>query len=589
VNAFSRSKFILFICFSFVFIPIPYTGLKTKENPFQPLSYPITHVSTSSNDIARIVVDISHGYEIYIPAKASVLGGLLEGTGDFEVLSTGMKTPINSSILVDADVFMIVCPDPAFQYSPEEISVLKTFMNNGGSILFISVPQTWKATGDPGMRSSELNRIIDQLGFPISFVESSPYYCKTDISGVLPVHDIMYNLTSFYMLSAPLNINNYTHIDVITQGKRSSGTYDSLAVFDNSTHRAAFIGSTDAFFEHRVYRDGGYPDDLTYVDDGRGDNHYQFQYNIMNWLSHNTPKKVGDYLPIKVYTGIDSSIDSSVLRAMDYYQGAFHFHTEASIVNAPTPDLIEVLEDLGHEWVVPTDYETIAGGSLLRSYAKTRGSDLVIIDGEEATKYGQYHTTGLFSPNNGSDIVGVLNPLERIGLFHNQSSPCYLAHPSWIFYPDETDRIWDHDIYPFDGYEVINTGYLQGNGNLAKYPFYGAPDSHSAGYWDVGNTWNYVFANEPPSENPNWLIDAINERRVVIYSHLGDYYFGDKKLVDELIGRLNGEITLTPIQSTTSGIESSASTTETTSSATTPWSTVSFLLISLVCLYKRKK
>ncbi|MHA1971690.1 MAG: hypothetical protein ACTSW1_01785 [Candidatus Hodarchaeales archaeon] len=548
---------------------------------------------TEQSDPSVIVVDISHGYEVYIPAKASVMGGLLEGTGDFEVRSTQMKTPITADILADADAFVIVCPDTALNYSTDEISVLKNFMNNGGSILFVGAPQTWRATGDPGMDSSELNRVISELKLPVSFLRNSPYYCKTDLSGSLPSHDTMAYLNSFYMQSAPLIITNTTYVEVVTQGTRSGSNYDSFAVFDNGTHRAAFIGSISVLLEHRVYRDGGYDDDLTYVDDGRGDDHYQFQYNLMRWLSRQTPKQLGEYLPIKVYTGIDSTHDPQWIRSLEYYQGVFHFHTEKSTVNAPIPDLVSNFEILGHSWVAPTDYNIVAGGPAMREYVNSHGSDLVIIDGEEATGLGQYHTTGLFAPNNATDIYGVLNPNQRIELFHNQSSPCFLAHPSWLFYPDETYRVWDHDIYPFDGYEVVNTGFLQGCGNLASYPFYGAVDSHSAELWDMGTVWDYVFAEEPPSEDPNWLINAIFDRRVVIYSHLGDYYFGDKLLVDEVIGRINGEITITPMPTTTT--TSTTNTTDTLSSTgpttnnNTSWPSISLLLISLVSLYGKKR
>lgn len=523
MNAFFHSKFLLFICFSLIFIPILHPDLKTKENPIQPIISPKIHVSTSSNEVAKIVVDISHGYEVFIPAKASTMGGLLEGTKEFQVISTTMKQQINDSILADADVFVIMSPDPNLNYSNDEIQSVKKFWQNKGSLLLVGA----LTFGESARSNSELNKIVDALGFNLSFATAQEPVTKIETNSP-PTHDTMYNLNSFLLLGTSITINDETNIQILTRGNNKKVNF---AVFENETHRAAFLGSNSPLNEHRDYEDDDHRDD-----------HYQFQYNLMNWLSYNPPKALEDYLPIKVYSGVESPNSITDIKKLPFYQGMCHFHTAISNVNAPYPEMADALEELNHDFVIVTDYNTVAGGPALRDYFQSKHiDDIIVIDGEEATE-NLYHTVGWFEKETATDILGVLNPLEKIELFHDQNSPAFLAHPSWLITPDYP-RVWDHDLYPFDGYEPVNSGWLQGNGNLAVYPFYGATDSHSAELYvndGLGMVWNYVFTDNI-SESPDWWTEALFDRKVVIYSHLGDYYFGDKLLVDEIVGRLNDE------------------------------------------------
>ncbi|MHA2096915.1 MAG: PHP domain-containing protein, partial [Candidatus Hodarchaeales archaeon] len=302
----------------------------------------------------------------------------------------------------------------------------------------------------------------------------------------------------------------------------------SFAVFENDSHRAAFIGTTDPFLELKAWEDDPYLD-----------NHYQFQYNIMNWLGFNPPKELTDYFPIKIDTGIESPHTLNEIKQLPYYQGICHFHTELSNVYAPYNEMLSNFDLLGHQFIVVTDYNTVAGGPALRAYLDSQGrDDISVVDGLELTGISQSHNTGWFKPDNGTLISELANQTERIDMFHEAGSPIFLAHPNWLIDP-RYPRIWDHDIYPFDGYEIVNSGFMQGGGNIAMYPFYGAADM-SGDPSAMFRVWNYVFT-ENVSDDPDWWTDALLNRKVVVYVNMGNYFVGDKLLVDEIVGRLNDE------------------------------------------------
>ncbi|MHA1444782.1 MAG: hypothetical protein ACTSR4_08555, partial [Candidatus Hodarchaeales archaeon] len=109
---------------------------------------------------------------------------------------------------------------------------------------------------------------------------------------------------------------------------------------------------------------------------------------------------------------------------------------------------------------------------------------------------------------------------------------------SWAMYTDYP-RIWDQDLYPFDGYELINSGYIRGNGNLAmEYPWFIASDSHGNDEWNFSSRINYALTDSV-SDDGQWWTEAVEKRRLVGYDRKNDLYAGDKIVLDEIFGRLN--------------------------------------------------
>ncbi len=517
------THFFLLVMLSGLIITSSFTNQRIMSNDV-PSKEKGSNSVMKSNEVITILYDISHGLEVFIPAKVSPMGGMLEGTGEFVVKTTTMKQSFTESDFVGVDIFVIMFPDYDFPYSAQEIQIVKDFWNSGGSILFVG----GLTYGETHFNNTVLNNVISTLGFNLAF-STLQDTAVTRLSGNLPNHDIFYNMDTFGTLKNPVAsvpvLNSDPNIENLTF---SNSGRTSFAVFDNDSHRAAFIGTYNPFLELKAW-DG----------DPYLSNHYQFQYNLMNWLGFQPSKELTDIFPINVYTGIESPHTITEIKQLLYYQGICHFHTELSSVVAPYDEMVNNFDSLGHQFVVVTDYNTVAGGPALRAYLDSQGrDDIAVIDGLELTGENQTHNIGWFNPGNGTLISEFAGQSARIGLFHDAGSPIFLAHPSWLIDPNYP-RIWDHDLYPFDGYELVNSAFMQGGGNLAMYPFYGAADM-SGDESAMFRVWNYVFTEEI-SDDPDWWTEAVMNRKLVIYVSMGDYFVGDKLLVDEIVGRLNDE------------------------------------------------
>jgi hypothetical protein len=473
---------------------------------------------------SHILVDVSHGNEVYIPAKASAMGGFLEGTQEYNV-STLLWQTVNDSVLADVDVLVITHPDSNIGYSASEIQAVKNFWNNGGSILFVgSLP-----FGEKGLSNTELNRIISEMSLDIHFNNS---LSQTDhaigLDTSLPTHPLTYKLNELYQRGAQISAGPGTPTQAISTNKYG---YANSVVWNDSTNRAVFLGSTDPLLEFIF---------ATANQDSNWNNHthhYQYIYNIFNWLSYRPEKSTEQITPLKVNTGFKNPINQTYLENLTMYTGVAHVHTLESRTPTYYSDFANSALAMGYEFIVVADYNTIAGGPILREFFEYNSIPIHVIDGEEATKT-QWHTTGWGLT---STIDPSPDPQTRIQQFHDQGSPIILAHPPWYPYTDYP-RIWDLREYPFDGFEIADEGFIQGGGNLAtKYPFYGGSDAKTPEVtttFGLASTFNYVFS-DGISDDPDWWTDAFFNRRIVVYIPKDDLYIGDKILVEEVVKRLN--------------------------------------------------
>ncbi len=520
---------IIVICFVFGVVFFSYQPLSGfNRTSSQLLIDSNTIKSIDDLDKTRILVDISHGWEVFIPGKVSPMGAILEATGKYEVVPLFMQE-INDSVLADIDILMIITPDPNVPYTTSEISAVSNFWKSGGRILFSG---SFQGVGFELYRpNSEINRIVSNLGFNITFDEDRTVHARGLNTNSLPDHPLTYGITSTYFYDGcPIDIGNEPEAEVISERKGNP----NYVAWSNSSHRAVFLGGVDPLFEFNSRTLMHDPNALNYT------HHYQFQLNIFHWLSSRAPEAIEDYRPIKMYTGLQNSISEAELRQLPYFKGVCHFHTETSLIALTNDQIAARSVELGYQFIVVTDYNAVAGGpafnQTITSGKYTVKNRLIqIINGVEVTGLGQYHTTGWGLTE---DIAGVLNPVERIELFHAQGSPCILAHPSWLISPDYP-RIWDPTLYSFDGYEIINSGFIQGSGNLVYTgkPWYGGPDDSGA-TWN--KTWMYVFT-EDISSDPKWWTEAFNKSRIVIYNPKDDVYAGDQLLLDELLARFEDE------------------------------------------------
>ena len=473
---------------------------------------------------SHVLVDVSHGNEIFIPAKASIMGAFLEGTQEFNV-TTFMWEVFNDSVLADVDVLVIMNPNPNVPYSVSEIQAIKNYWDNGGSILFVGTLSFPVGGALAGFTNHEINRLNDELGMEVEYNNSQyPSDHAIGLDTDLPIHPITYNLNELYQRGAQIHVGPSTPTQIISNDKRD---HANIVVWNETSNRAVFLGSTDLLLEDIFSTSAQDPNWNNYT------HRRQFIYNVYNWLSYRPIKTVQPKNgPIIVDTGFNNTINQSYLDSLEMYTGAAHLHTLEADPSTYYSELTNTLLALKYDFVVVADYNTVEGGPILREFFEYNSIPINVINGEEATKT-LWHTTG-WGIN--ETIDPSVDPHERIQQFHDAGTPICLAHPEWLVYHDYP-RIWDFRIYPFDGFEVINSGFLTGAGNLAEYyPFYGGCDAKSPQY--LHNTINYVLSDRI-SDNADWWTEAFFERRIVVYSEKDDVYVGDRILVDEVIKRLN--------------------------------------------------
>jgi len=340
--------------------------------------------STNSPPI-RVLVDVSHGYEIFIPAKVSAMGAFLEGTGEFEI-TTLIWQEINSSVLTDIDILIIMHPDPSIPYSSDEIQAVLDFWNNGGSILFVGGINS----GEVRFDNSEVNRIMEEMSIDISF--RNEYVLRSDISVgfncSLASHPITSNVQSIYQRATKINVGDTTPTTVIATDKTGNPNF---VTWEEDSQRAVFLGSQDLLKEklHTTWQT-----DKNY-------NHptqkYQLMYNIFNWLS-NTPIKevsLSSIYPLRMYTEYENNITSDELGNYSMFKGIVHTHTSESAGHSvPYDQYTANALTLGIDFILVTDYNTISGGPELRKYVQENDIPISVLDGIEVTGLGGYHTTG---------------------------------------------------------------------------------------------------------------------------------------------------------------------------------------------------
>jgi hypothetical protein len=235
-----------------------------------------------------------------------------------------------------------------------------------------------------------------------------------------------------------------------------------------------------------------------------------------------------------MYTYGDNPNTKNELRRLKLVKGICHEHTDHSDGSATPKEAVDISASLGYSFFVITDHETASAVKPMRDYRDSKNLDLAIVGGQEFSLSIIHMVSWGFNDTQPSPQ----DPMTRINLIHNLSAPIYFSHPSWAMYTNHP-RIWDHDLYPFDGYEVINSGFIQGNGNLAmKYPWFVASDTHGNDEWSFSQYINYALTDSV-SDDGQWWTEACAKRRLVGYDRKDDLYVGDKIVFDEISGRLN--------------------------------------------------
>ncbi|MFX0091415.1 MAG: hypothetical protein ACFFBD_06595 [Candidatus Hodarchaeota archaeon] len=523
-----------FLLFSLLLIsPILYsTSANTSSHPSEVLSLPSADSSLDSTK--RILIDVAHGYEVFIPAKVSPMGAILAKRG-YEIIPLMKGDRFNSSILATADCIMIQTPDPTMPYTQNEIDALKTYWDNGGSLLLIGCSQ-YAPIARP---NAEINRVMTELDLGAKFGT----YQAGGYNNSMTPHPVTQSLESIFVRAADIVIDPSAPITVLT----SKSGVATTAAYENVTlaQRAVILGDVYPLDEFtNLYS----AQDLNY---NNYTNHYQFILNIFQWLTHQDYAAIGSVTPIIMYTYGHNLATKNELRRLNMVKGLIHFH-----VNLPPDDgsitisqAIEYANDLNYSFVVLSSHDSGIHIQPMKDYRNSKGYDIAVVGGEELSNGNRFHVL-TFGIND--TVASPSDPLEIINYLHNNSLPAFLCHPSWDLSPTHP-RIWDHDLYPFDGYELANSYEAHGGRSLAsQYPWYYASDTHENTKEWFARVQNYILTDDEVDDAGAWLGEAIFDRRIAAYNAKDDLYAGDQIVLDEVLGRLNDaqapEISITPTE-----------------------------------------
>jgi hypothetical protein len=244
--------------------------------------YTISSKLHAQNDVFRVLVDVAHGLEVFIPPEVSPMGAILAKHG-YEVIPLMNGDRFNQSLLATADVVMIQTLNPSMSYTQAEFDALIVYWNGGGSLLLVGVPLVEPNT----QPNRELNRILSSLNVGASFGNQN-----ANIFGQESWwdHPVTQGVKSMYMRCACIDFSrdderfsNDFALKVLLANTHGD---PGLVVFENtsSSQRAILLGSVMPLWE------------FSYNQRINSTSSYQLILNVFQWLTYQNFRTIGDSL-----------------------------------------------------------------------------------------------------------------------------------------------------------------------------------------------------------------------------------------------------------------------------------------------------
>ncbi|MHA1237585.1 MAG: hypothetical protein ACTSQ9_08010 [Candidatus Hodarchaeales archaeon] len=272
--------------------------------------YAISTDIHAQNDVFRVLVDVAHGLEVFIPPEVSPMGAILAKHG-YEMIPLVNDDRFNQSLLATADVVMIQTLNPSISYTQAEFDALNAYWNEGGSLLLVGIPLV-KPNTQP---NRELNRIISSLNIGASFGHQN-----ANIFGQESWwdHPVTQGVNSMYMRCACVDFSRdderFSDEFALKVLYANNHGDPGLVVFENtsSSQRAILLGSVIPLWEFSYNQT----------------NRYQLILNIFQWLTYQNFLTIGDslfdntsdYDSIEVTTTNTSTSTTTTTSTADYPQ-----------------------------------------------------------------------------------------------------------------------------------------------------------------------------------------------------------------------------------------------------------------------------
>ncbi|MHA1638354.1 MAG: PHP domain-containing protein, partial [Candidatus Thorarchaeota archaeon] len=301
-----------------------------------------------------------------------------------------------------------------------------------------------------------------------------------------------------------------------------------LAIAESGSGRVVAVGAAAPFFQYRPAKADWQvnPNDF-----------FQFTLNVIDWLAGNDQRVAEAPEKMIIRLSTDSELTPTEIEEYELFTGVYHDHTTASD-GADTPnDMAIKSAEIGLDWFIVTDhsYDTMAsngiyGGIAVDAFGEANNLATQFIVGAELSAHP--HSVG-FPLTEQIISNDVQYSVDQI---HAQGAYAVFCHPTigYTYVP-----VWeDFESIGYDAFEVVSDPYFSCMGEQAYFwNFLGGNDGHSA--VDLGKVSNTVFVKDPTGPNGTvsvWdIIEAVENRRIVITSKYNDLIFGQDIWVDRYL------------------------------------------------------
>ncbi len=476
-------------------------------------------VSAQEAVMVDVLVDEARGYNReWIPGEISIMAAYLKHY-DFNITSI-YEANLTQELLSNYEILVLMFP--AINYTGAEIAAVQNFVQQGGNLLLVGTAylEYFRLNSPLDISNQHLNDIANL--FNVTFNDDA--FTRILSSEHFLEHPVTTNVSSMVYKDG-CTINHGNNVTTLIQ-------YD-----DNILAAAAEVDSARLVFFGTVYPFNWLVDERL----SKPTDNYQFLLNVFNWLAHRNLETAELKHPLIEVTEEGPLLTEEEKDQFTLIRGAVHVHTsDVGGAYDPSDVIVERARELSYDFLIMCDYDNYPPNPLIgainaRNYIQERGYDMHIVSGVEANR-GWGHVS-LFPITFDiwerqypiSDLEGLIPIFEEIvdgGGIVEFNHPTLLADLYNIYYKLED--------YSMNAIEIINSAIQVGVGDAAvRYPFAGAADAHSV--WTIDRVIQYLYVR---NISDSGIVDAILNKRSIIYTPSYDLWIGQKVWLDEYFSRM---------------------------------------------------
>jgi hypothetical protein len=477
-------------------------------------------VSAPEPVMVDVLVDEAHGYNReWIPGEVSIMAAYLSYY-DFNVTSV-YEGELTQEALSNYEILVLMFP--AIDYTGAEIAAVQNFVQQGGNLFLVGTAylEYFRLNSPLAISNKHLNGIANL--FNVTFNDDA--VSRMLSSENILEHPVTTNVSSMvYKDGCTINAGN----NVTTIIQYESSTLAAAAEVDST--RLVFFGTV-------------FP--LNWLVDERlakPTDNYQFLLNTFNWLAHRDIEIAEIKHPLIEVTEEGPVLSEEEKDEFTLIKGAVDVQTsDVGGAYDPSDVIVERAREISYDFLIMCDYDNYPPNPLLgainaKNYVQEKGYDIHITTGVEANR-GWGHCS-LFPITFDvwerefpiSDLEGLIPIFQEI---IESGGIVKFNHPT-LLRDDFYHLYYTLEEYSMNAIDAINSAIQVGGGDAAvTYPFMGAADAHSVG--TIDRVIQYLYVR---NVSDSGIVDAILNKRSIIYTPSYDLWIGQKVWLDEYFSRM---------------------------------------------------